>query len=115
MGGVLEPVANLLCIVLEKRLQVLQSFARCTFMLRCMRRSDGTRRGVLPAMTCMLSTHRQRWLIARLSSEDGLHSTLVARHVALDRLFQCRVASDTAGAIEILKQIETELQGGARA
>ncbi|WP_234686093.1 hypothetical protein [Bradyrhizobium monzae] len=41
-------------------------------------------------------------------TEDGLHATISARHVALDDLFQCRVASDLSGAIDVLKALEDE-------
>lgn len=41
-------------------------------------------------------------------TEDGLHSTISARHVALDKLFQCRVASDIRGAIDVLKTLEAD-------
>jgi hypothetical protein len=40
--------------------------------------------------------------------EDGLHSTISARHVALDELFQCRVASEIPEAVAVLKAIEAE-------
>jgi hypothetical protein len=39
-------------------------------------------------------------------TEDGLHSTITARHVALDELFQCRVVSEIPDAIAVLEGIE---------
>ncbi|MDN5005544.1 hypothetical protein ACFQZO_32310 [Bradyrhizobium sp. GCM10027634] len=41
-------------------------------------------------------------------TEDGLHATISARHVALDKLFLCRVASDLSGAIDVLKALEDD-------
>ena len=39
-------------------------------------------------------------------TEDGLQSTIAARHVALDKLFRCRVASEIPEAVAVLKAIE---------
>lgn len=41
-------------------------------------------------------------------TENGLHATISARHVALDELFQCAVASDIRGAIAVLDTVEAE-------
>jgi hypothetical protein len=46
-------------------------------------------------------------------TEHALRATIVARNVALDELFQCRVASDVCGAIEVLRAIEARPCSGA--
>jgi len=42
-------------------------------------------------------------------TEDWLHSTITARHIALEQLFHCCVASDTSGANEALNVMEAEV------
>jgi hypothetical protein len=44
-------------------------------------------------------------------TEHALRSTIVARNVALDELFQCRVVSEISDAIEVVKAIEAEYAG----
>ncbi|NPV20374.1 hypothetical protein HL668_05790 [Bradyrhizobium sp. 81013] len=39
-------------------------------------------------------------------TESALHATITARNIALDTLFQCRVASEIEDAISVLKEIE---------
>jgi hypothetical protein len=42
-------------------------------------------------------------------TEDWLHSTITVRHIPLDQLFHCRVASDISGANEALNIMEAEV------
>lgn len=108
--------ANLLFVALKKRPQVRQQLRTLHIQaaLHAAFRWDKARRFTSNDLYDFEHASAALAYCRAFFTEDGLHSTISARHVALDELFQCRVASEIAGAIEVLKQIETALQGGTR-
>jgi hypothetical protein len=108
--------ANLLFIALKKRPQVRQQLRTLHIhaALHAAFRWDKARRFTSNDLYDFEHASAALAYCRAFFTEDGLHATISARHVALDELFQCRVASEIAGAIEVLRQIETELQGGTR-
>jgi hypothetical protein len=108
--------ANLLFVALKKRPQVRQRLRTLHIhaALHAAFRWDKARRFTSNDLYDFEHASAALAYCQAFFTEDGLHSAIAARHVALDELFQCRVASEIAGAIKVLKQIETELQDSAR-
>jgi hypothetical protein len=99
--------ANLLLAALKKRSQVKQQLRTMHIQasLHAAFRWDKARRFTSNDLYDFEHASAALAHCQAFFTEDGLHSTIAARHVALDELFQCRVASEIPDAIAVLKNI----------
>jgi len=100
--------ANLIFIALRKRPQVRQQLRTLHIhaALHAAFRWDKARRFTSNDLYDFEHASAALAYCRAFFTEDGLHSTISARHVALDELFQCRIASDIPGAIDVLNALE---------
>jgi hypothetical protein len=102
--------ANLLLVALKKRPQVRQQLRTLHIQaaLHAAFRWDKARRFTSNDLYDFEHASAALAYCRGFFTEHALRSTIVARNVALDELFQCRVASEILDAIEVLKAIEIE-------
>ena len=102
--------ANLLFIVLKKKPQVRQQLRTLHIhaALHAAFRWDKARRFTSNDLYDFEHASAALAYCRAFFTEHALRSTIVARNVARDELFQCRVASEIPDAIDVLKAMEAE-------
>jgi hypothetical protein len=102
--------ANLLFAALKKRPQVRQQLRTLHIQaaLHAAFRWDKARRFTSNDLYDFEHASAALAYCRAFFTDHALRSTIVARNVALDELFQCRVASKILDAIEVLKAVEIE-------
>lgn len=101
--------ANLLLVALKKRTQVKQQLRTMHIhaSLHAAFRWDKARRFTSNDFYDFEHASAALAHCQAFFTEHPLLATVTARHVALDELFQCRVVSEIADAVAVLKAIET--------
>jgi hypothetical protein len=108
--------ANLLFIALRKRPQVRQQLRTLHIhaALHAAFRWDKARRFTSNDLYDFEHASAALAYCQAFFTEHALRATIVARNVALDELFQCRVVSEIRDAIGVLKATEAEYELGSQ-